>query len=375
MIVVHPAVDFARVKSEWCALAQVARHSFFLSWPWISTWLRTLPKRVKPQLFLIVANGRTIGAALMVRRTLLRRLFLPVRTWALNSAGDAELDQIFIEHNGLLCRPEDAKPAWTALANEFVHQRSRWDEIQLRGVAPHVLEAWTDQSTSFEEDMSLVGRYVDLAAMRSSGGRFVDTLSKKKRARIRHTSVRLLQSFGPLSVNVAREKDEAFAFLSELEQLHQAHWIGRSRRGAFAGEFFKKFHARLIKDHFDSGCVQLLRLRAGNQTIGVLYNFVHQGEVSVYVTGINYAIVEFPNKESPGLLTHVLAIDFNASLGHSKYDLLAGDSDYKRALAKRAETLWWGRVQRERAKFRVEATLRNVWRTTKAMKWCRKLVS
>jgi CelD/BcsL family acetyltransferase involved in cellulose biosynthesis len=88
---------------------------------------------------------------------------------------------------------------------------------------------------------------------------------------------------------------------------------------------------------------------------------VHHGDVTVYQTGFNYSQVRSPNKESPGLLTHVMAIEHNRALGHNRYDLLAGDSEYKQALAHHSEPLWWGRVQRRRLKFSVENGLRHAW--------------
>jgi hypothetical protein len=88
----------------------------------------------------------------------------------------------------------------------------------------------------------------------------------------------------------------------------------------------------------------------------------HQDTVLVYQTGFNYSLIESANKEAPGLLTHVLAADYNVSQGHARYDLLAGDSEYKQALANKCELLWWGRIQRRRLKFRAEDSARCLWK-------------
>jgi hypothetical protein len=287
---------------------------------------------------------------------------LATDTWILNATGDPELDQIFIEYNGLLVQADRASSAWKSWADYFKSDcNGGWDEIQLRGIRPAMLEAWKDPDLRFCEEMKLTGRYVDLNELRLSSAPFVDGMAKKRRARIRHTQ-ELYEKLGALQFEVARNKQQAAEFLAELKLLHQNRWETRSVRGAFDYPFFHKFHIELIDKHFDDGVIQLMRLRAGQVTIGVLYNFVHNGDVTVYQTGFNYSQVRSPNKESPGLLTHVMAIEHNRALGYKRYDLLAGDSDYKRALSNKTVELWWGRVQKRRLKFYTEATMRSVWR-------------
>lgn len=40
--------DVASMKSIWRDVVARADHSLFLSWPWIGTWLRHLPKKSAP---------------------------------------------------------------------------------------------------------------------------------------------------------------------------------------------------------------------------------------------------------------------------------------------------------------------------------------
>ena len=67
--------------------------------------------------------------------------------------------------------------------------------------------------------------------------------------------------------------------------------------------------------------VDLLRVRAGDTTVGCLYNFVSRGDVSFYQSGLAY---ETDGKLKPGLVCHALAIDHAARAGHRWYDFLAG---------------------------------------------------
>src|SRR6185369_1925198 len=98
MVVITPLPSLVEVERLWRAVMSTASHSFFLSWPWIRTWLACLPHELTPRLMSVTSeSGSIVALALLVRRTLRRRGVVPTRTWILNATGDPNLDQIFIE--------------------------------------------------------------------------------------------------------------------------------------------------------------------------------------------------------------------------------------------------------------------------------------
>jgi hypothetical protein len=58
----------------------------------------------------------------------------------------------------------------------------------------------------------------------------------------------------------------------------------------------------------------------------------------------------------------MLAMQLNAQMGRTKYDFLAGDSDYKNVLAEPIVRLVSGRLQRRRIKFLVENGMVGLYR-------------
>ena len=64
---------------------------------------------------------------------------------------------------------------------------------------------------------------------------------------IRHQKATLTRH--PTS-NAAADVEEALDYLSRLKQLHQAYWTRRGKPGAFANEFFERFHRALIRERF-----------------------------------------------------------------------------------------------------------------------------
>jgi CelD/BcsL family acetyltransferase involved in cellulose biosynthesis len=142
--------------------------------------------------------------------------------------------------------------------------------------------------------------------------------------------------------------------------LHRARWDSRTSPSTFCSAFSMDFHNRLIERTLALGSLQLLRLCAGDHIVGLLYNFVYAGKVYFYQSGIDYRTSQ--SNESPGLLLHARAIDFNAGLGHELYDFLAGDSQYKRSLAKHSNDLSWATVQAPRIRLRLESSLKRHYR-------------
>jgi len=358
-IALHPLPPLPELEVLWRATKVGASHSFFLSWPWMHTWLASLPEEVRPLLLKVSDRDRVVGLAALVQRVVRRRL-VSARIWAMNVAADDDLDRVHIEHNDLLALDTHRESAWRAWADHFVRQRGDWDEIALRGVSPAVLRHWVHPSIRVRTRKELQSRYTDLARVRSAGRPFVEQLGPNTRARLRRTKRALESRYGPVALQVARSGAEALEYLSELKRLHQTYWNSRGEQGAFGSEFLERFHSELIRNYFDEGVIQMIKLTAGETTVGLLYNFVYEGDVPMYQSGVDYSLVQSRNRESPGLLLHAMAIEHNASLGHRRYDFLAGEGQHKQALSSSSEPLFWGEIQRNRLKLRLEAGLRDL---------------
>jgi CelD/BcsL family acetyltransferase involved in cellulose biosynthesis len=161
-----------------------------------------------------------------------------------------------------------------------------------------------------------------------------------------------------IRVTEASDASSALSYLEGLKTLHQRYWENRSQPGAFANPFFERFHRRLVQEAFERNEVQLLAIEAGDNKIGFIYNFVQRGRVYNYQTGFDYTVCETQNR--PGLVSHALAIEFNAGRRHAIYDFLAGDQEYKQALGTRSATMSWAVLQRARWRFALEDAMRGL---------------
>jgi CelD/BcsL family acetyltransferase involved in cellulose biosynthesis len=329
-ITIRPVQDFEELARLWRDLEARADGSFFQSWAW--TGCLASERFSAPWLLAAHRKERLVALALFNRRS--RRL-LP--TLHLGEAGRPDIDSIFIEHNGVLIdRSEPAETqlrCWASLAESKLG-RTRW---VISGV-PSELAKELSHDRVVRITASRPAPYCDFTALPAGGGSVLDHLSGNTRQQLRR-SLRAWKEIGPLRLDIASPGDEATTFFDGLKALHQRYWIGRGKPGAFAHPVFERFHQTLLDRAGPGQSIDLMRISAGSQTVGYLYNLVHRGWVAAYQSGIDYG--PDADRLRPGLICHLLAIDHYRRAGNRLYDFLGGDARYKRSFASADRELLW----------------------------------
>ncbi|MBE7478452.1 MAG: GNAT family N-acetyltransferase [Polyangiaceae bacterium] len=349
----------SRARELWCGLTPRAQPQYFTSWPFVETWLDALPAAVRPPLYALLRGDQTVALFFLGARRVVRHRLLPSRARYLNTTGDPRYDELTLEHNALLCEPgaELGLREWIELLP------GAWDELFLPALSRDGFPG-----RALDEPLG-AGRvvierrvespYVDLGRVRAAAGGYLALLGSSTRAQIRRAE----RGYGEIEVNVAESAAAAREVFAELVELHQRAWNARGQPGAFSDPWFLGFHRELIERRLPHGEIQLMRVRSARATIGCLYNFVWQGRVLFYQSGL--ASEEDPRKK-PGYVCHARAVSFNARAGHDVYDFLGGDARYKQNLATGSTTLIWARVQRPLMRFALEQRLRDLHRALRA---------
>ena len=355
-VTIEPLPSLLEVERDWRDLEGRSDRSFFISWSWIGAWLTALPAHIRPELLRVQSQGRTVAMGVLVRRRLWRHGVFLSRALFLNCTGDPDLDSLTIEYNGLLVERGFAQEAGQSCI-DFLLSRDDWDEWFLRWAAgPRAIWPRARQRRPLG---GAPPEHVPPRGSRSAAG-FGGRLSRASGSNTRHNirrSMREYERFGSLVLESATTPEQAEAFLSGLMQLHQAYWQGKGLAGAFANPFFVEFHTRLVRSRFGDGAIQLLALRAGNQIVGYLYNFVDRGRVYNYQSGYDYDLCA--NHLAVPVWWHMrLAVEFNRGQGHLRYEFMAGDSQYKQALGVGSTEMIWLVAQRTRLRFLLEGGLR-----------------
>ncbi len=266
------------LEPEWRALEARADVSFFTSWTWIGTWLRQLPAALRPQLLRVTRGDAVMGLALFTPRLLRRHGFIRARSLFLHTTGDPSYDAITVEYNGILVDRHCREEVERQVLEHLVTQAPGWEELYMEALAepPQALQGRRDVLLARSERPSF---HVDLCKVRAHRDGYLGLLGQKPRYNVRRSEKWCTKEWGPVALDIAETPAQAHEFLAGLKQLHSAYWHTRGQPGAFASPFANDFHDDLVLAGLAGGEVQLLHARAGDKTIGYLYNFVHRGRV------------------------------------------------------------------------------------------------
>ncbi|MEO6104749.1 MAG: GNAT family N-acetyltransferase [Pseudoxanthomonas sp.] len=339
-------VDFERadqcpwLQHDWCALEADADGSPFTSWPWIATWLATLPAHIEPQVVRVYDDDQVLALGLLVysRQQGLRRL-LGGGILNLQQTGDEMLDEITIEYGGLLVRRGCETQAYTALLKRFSQDDLMHNELHIPA-STHgpFLQAALPPRWEIHYSRQRACCVVDLAEVRKSGNGYLDHLSASARSGLRRTR-RAFEQMGEIRLSFAKDAAQALVWLEQLRELHQRRWHDEGQSGAFDSHYFHDFHRSLIRHHHDSGLPRLSRVCCGDVVIGYYYYLLHHNRVYFYSSGVQRGLVS--KNDRPGLLLHWVAIENDLASGRLSYDFLAGDAAYKKMLGTHCRSLAW----------------------------------
>ncbi|BCG96165.1 hypothetical protein MesoLj131a_50290 [Mesorhizobium sp. 131-2-1] len=358
-VTVEALPDIARLETIWKELEARATHSFYLSWLWIGTWLRHLPGGAQPHVLVARTSSRIVGLAIICRRSAWSFGPHARARWLLNETGDVRFDRLFIEYNNILAERSLADATRVACLEALAQHLRYSDQLVLSGIDPdfELAACRTAGRAGLLTDVRAddTARWIDFAKVREKGGNFRATLGRNTRQAVSR-AMRLYAERGLIAFRTMEVTSEALAAFDLLAELHQARW---GRKGAFANSSFRRFHEELISLGVPAGTVRISRTLAGEQTIGILYNFVHDGRVYNYQSGFLY---ERDGRLKPGLVSHVLAIEDSIARGECGYDFLAGFSGHKSHLANAEHPMKWIAIGRDGPERRIEAKLRGAKR-------------
>jgi len=353
--VLEPVEPLNQLENLWRQMDVRGEYSFFLTWPWIGTWLRTLPSTSHLQIIKALRGPELVGLAISSIREGRIWGVVPIRQAFFNCVGDRAFDCITIEHNGFASILKNSDELWRAFFRAFDMRTHGVDEIVFPSARAHVDGEARRAGLLYEQRTTPAFR-TSLTEVAAAGG-IQNLLSRNARQQLRR-SLREFERMGPIVVDAAGDREMALAYFTALKELHIASWTRRGKPHAFRYLFFEAFHRELIDGGFDAGAVELLRVAAGPHVLGYLYNFKCRDNVFAYQSGFG----DFDARLRPGYVCHALAIDRHAEAGDLSYDFLAGRNRLKETFATAAYAMKWQRIRRPTPFLRGEALVRSAAR-------------
>ena len=348
--------DAAALEAMWRDLEARSDVTFYMSWSWIGAWIA---EAGMPDLVLAGRSGGELVCLGLLRRNRQRRHgFVGSRTLCLHETGNEGEDVIFIEYNHILAdrrfSPLDAEAVTWLRANQ--QTAGGFDELVLGGTTQERYEAVRAAVPKTYVHAMKTTAFVDLEAVRAGGGDYLATISSNTRYQIRR-ALKIYEARGPLTLQPARSVAEAVAFFDEMGVLHESAWKEKSEGGAWRFPFLVNFHRRVIRESFEGGGIDIVRIACGDTAIGYIHCLVRGGWYGSYLSGFAY---EADNKVKPGLVSFYLYIEHLLKNDAQILDFLAGDHRYKTSLGQPGPNMYWFRVQERRPMLMIEDALRSV---------------
>jgi len=367
-----PSSKQIEAASKWQNLEQSIRNTGLAnSWSWIKTWLDNYDDTLQPTFAFGKQDNQPIGAALITKAPYrIRNIPIPgVPAVYLGTAGEPDKETARVEYNRLLVAPENLDAFAMGLIRTL-QQQFRWSALRLNGfVSEHadaLIRACANAGLPFRVDERKSRVFDFQKATDEAYQDVISALGKNTRANIRR-SLRLFDSnFGQRSIEWAETPEQARDILRELIHLHQKRWKCIGEPGAFQTDRVRRHHEDLLDalSLWPQGSLIVFRVKQGETTIGCLFNFVEDGRVMFYKSGL--PLFE-DNRLKPGLVTHALCIEEcrrrglleeekcrQSGLSEEeesgkrrllKYDFLAGEGLYKEQLSNTGNVLTWATVR------------------------------
>ena len=328
--------DRCAAIEAWSRLYAGAEPGFFHAPTFIAAWL--------------AGAGETVG----LLRTDDAMAFVGVKgaqAW-FGETGNETFDRLYIEYQDFLLAPRAGDGARDAALDALIGGAPRISTFVFRNARPSLASACERAARRHGLDL----RVLRIQPTFQVDLRRAEDISSSLRAKIRR-SIRRYEERGALALTALNAPADRAAAFCELVSLHEPYWNARGEPGAFASAKLRAFHEKLIAEAPQAS--DLLRLTAGGETIGVLYNFIEGARAYNYQSGFRE---EADNQFAPGFTAHYLALDHYRERGFSAYDLMAGEADYKRRIAQEGETLTSLVIERRTVLQRAKSLARRIRR-------------
>lgn len=353
LLELRPSSDRADVLQQWGELELRVGHLGLTCSPdWTEAWLNAYGDLVEHQ-FLLARDSETStlqGICLVTEGVAQKDGPFTIRTLHVGPAGEPESDAVCVEYNRLLVAPE-FEADFVRLIVNHLNSRSGFDQWNIDGIATSKLVAFNQHEADLRLRVELAYGF-DFAKARSEKTSILAQFKSSTRRKIK----RSLEAWGDLSVEWAASLNDAVDAFHEMVELHQARWKSVGKPGSYSSQRFTAFHEELLSKLVPQGRMAFVRVRSGNDTVGIVQLFIEHRRALLYQCGRCLS----DKSRSPGVAVDYLAMEECLIQGLDAYDFLAFATQHKRHLANMTTDIVWATKRHPRMKFVVLDQARKV---------------
>jgi hypothetical protein len=345
--------DRANVLRQWAELEQrVGQLGLPCSHDWTEAWLNAYGDLV-PHTFLLARDSETStlqGLCLITEGVAQKEGPFTIRTLHVGPAGEPEGECVCVEYNRLLVEPA-FEAAFAKRIVEHLESRSGFDQWNIDGIATAKLAAFHQHESELRLRVEPAYGF-DFAKARAEKTNILAQFKSSTRRKVK----RSLEGWDNLTVDWAVTLNDAVDTFHEMVELHQARWTSIGKPGSYSSPRFTAFHEELLSKFVPQGRMAFVRVRSGEDTIGIVQLFIEHRRALLYQCGWSVA----DSSRSPGVVVDYLAMEECLKQGLDAYDFLAFATQHKRHLANMSTDIVWATKRHPRLKFVVVDQARKV---------------
>jgi len=314
--------EFLQLRSDWDRLfAANSRHSPFMSWGWVDTWLRHIAREHELQIIFWSDDSGIVQYILPLHRLAGRTGFRSKKIMLVCNYGLECSDNL-----GCLRAEsfEDESAEMTAAAIQHFYGN--------RGsISLGFLDGRYDLPRRLEQSMATHGRLVRVRPdavcpavdLPADWDEYLGQLSYKFRAQVRRSCRRITDDEPPHHKRV--EADQMDAFVLDLIRLNRTRMSSKGDTSSLEDTALREFFKEAIPCMVSHGLAWMDSIVQDDENLGAALHFVHGQTVYYYMGGFDDRI----QKLQPGTGLLAQAKQRAIDCGFTRYDHLRGNESYK----------------------------------------------
>lgn len=313
--------EFRQARDAWNSLASaMAIPSIFCTWEWIYTWWEHFGEAYEP-VILAAYDGQTLKGILPLALQKPNMTKGPLKGRVLSYCGSKE---VYPDHLDIISSCEDASPCLSAVFDYLSNVFDAWDviEIGLLSEGNNLLSYINGGQLRYDANVKQTTK-APFISLDGGFEKYIMSFDSKKRYSIRSRQKKI---YAQLGVHYAASApSENSVDLRSLFRLHAMRAERKNIVSTFQGEELFNFHDALIKRLGEDVSSWLRLLKNGSGPIAVFYGFSFCGRLSYYQIGLDTDVEQY----APGKVLMLEAIKEAFDSGHTEFDFLRGDEEYK----------------------------------------------
>jgi len=308
----------------------------FMSWEWLAQWLQTYQDYIHElKIICVLHNDKTIAIApFYIGKS---KVFgVTQNTLSLIATNEPECCEIASEFIDIAYVTKHKQKISELLSEQLIKLNKvtqySFKDLNKNSLMYLVCQKTKPQMLTYEEQRSGYQFVTDTNNHPQYSASF---LKKKKRILNKYNKMCDTQN---CQFIIANKKTDALNLYEQLVQLHQKRWNKKNKLGVFSNTYFYQFHKSFIEKYFDKDMIALSAIQIDNQIISVNYSIKWRNILYFYQSGIDQCYK--PNL-SPGLLNHLLLINYCEKQNIKQYNLLKSSKadDYKSQFSQLSDEL------------------------------------